>query len=104
MKKIFLFFLLILFSYSVFAVTIKGHWPICLTRDLYDQIMKSETDQEYQYLLKNGCLVPQSGLKITVLERDLSGRAKIRIFFGEEALIGWTYFKNIQRPSHDATN
>jgi hypothetical protein len=102
MKKIFFFCLLIFLYFDLLAAnTLRGGYPGCVTKKLYEQFMtaymQSQTS-ECEYLLKNGCFFPPAGLKISILEQSaLTARAKVRVFLQQDAVILWTHYKNINR-------
>lgn len=102
MKKILIFFVLFFLpAISLGAASLKGGYPVCVTKELYDQaraaILKDDK-REVQYLFKSGCFAPEGGASVTLLElSEWSGVAKVRIFAGGEAFIMWTSYKNIKK-------
>lgn len=85
----------------LFADTLRGGYPACLTKELYNQFMNAYMDQnepELEYLLRSGCGFPQSGLKVALLDYSmLDAKAKVRIFIGDKAVVMWTHYKNVNR-------
>ncbi len=91
-----LFFLALVFPAA--AETTKGGFPACLTKDLFEQYTSALTQKDYDtigYLMENGCLIPKAGIRILVLDRRSSGKAKIRAYVGNDAVVLWTNVENI---------
>jgi hypothetical protein len=101
MKKIFLLFLLFLFlSTSVLAAEIKGGYAACLTEELFDQITQAavrKDERGWNYLIGNGCIIPKSGISVSILKTTWTGKAKVRAYVGNDTIILWTNIENINR-------
>ena len=101
MKKILFFCILMgLYYIPVSGDSLKGGYPVCVTKKSYQEFMSAYmngNEREGRYLLENGCFLLPGGLKITVLDRSAWGaNAKVRVFIGDEAMVMWTHYKNIQ--------
>lgn len=105
MKK---FILSIMFFCSFFlssitgeAATLKGGYPACLTKDLLDQIIDAAINKDergWKYLLQHGCIIAKAGIEVSVLDEYLwPGKAKVRAYVGDDAVILWTIIENINR-------
>jgi len=80
------------------AETTKGGYPACLTKDLFEQYTRSMIERDYDtigHLMKNGCVIPEAGIRILVLDRRPGGIAKIRAYVGEDAAVLWTNVENV---------
>lgn len=102
MKMILFFFVIMcFFGGQLYADTLAGGFPACLKKKSYDQFIRAYMDKnkpELEYLLKNGCGFPDSGLKVAVLDYSVwDANAKVRIFIGDQAVVMWTHYKNIRR-------
>jgi len=91
---------LILFALAgpVTAETTKGGYAACVSEDLFNQVISAITKEDergFQYLMNNGCVMLQSGLSLSVLDRTWTGTAKIRVYLGNDAMIVWTNTENI---------
>ncbi len=110
MKKILLFCLLVFLSFeSISASSLKGGFPSCVTKELYEEFMNSymrHDEKNCEYLLKkNFCFFLPAGLKIAILEQSAwKGHAKIRVFLKKDAVIMWTHLKNINRGDNLSGN
>lgn len=79
------------------ADTLKGGWPACQTKDLFDEWVTVDVAKDQRgrdHLMNNGCMITGAGLPVTVLE-DRWGRAKVRVYVGDDSLVIWTYSENI---------
>lgn len=81
------------------AQTLKSEHPVCATEDLLDEIQMARVDNDertVQYLMKQGCVKPQPGLPISIIERTWGGNVKVRIYMDDgEAVVAWTDGRNI---------
>lgn len=100
MKKIGIgLFLAITVSTSVVADSLKGGYGACISEDLFDQFSSAavkKDERAFQYLLKNGCIITKAGIQVSVLDTSW-GKAKIRAYVGDNAVVLWTNTENIQR-------
>ncbi len=51
--------------------TLKGEYPICVTEDLLDQAHTASANKDrrlWDYVMSNGCVIAQEGIKVSVLE------------------------------------
>ncbi|WP_280569352.1 hypothetical protein [Chromohalobacter sp. 296-RDG] len=67
--------------------------PACVSEELLDQLLSAVTDDDdkgVEYLLNNGCLVPRSGIEVSVLDRSWTGTTKVRAYVGDQAMVLWT--------------
>ena len=75
--------------------------PACLTENLLDQIIDaavSRNNAGVQYLLGNGCVIPRSGIQVTVLDTKIfSGKAKVRAFIDGRPIELWTTIEALSR-------
>ena len=80
------------------AETTKGEYVACVTVQLFDRQKRApapKTERGFAQILKAGCGVLEHGLPISVLERDTRGRAKIRLYRDDGAIVLWTDVKEI---------
>ena len=101
MKRILCAALLLTFTTIVKADTLKGGYWGCVSEDLFDQVMKAQHSNPVDkaglnYLSQNGCFITKSGIQVSVLDRSW-GKAKVRAYAGDSAVILWTNTENIQR-------
>ena len=98
MKKILIFCILTALSLPVFGTTLRGGYPVCTTKKMYEQFIKAymrDDKKECGYLLGNGCFLLAGGMNITILDQSTwSNIAKIRVFAGTDTIIMWTHIKN----------
>jgi hypothetical protein len=102
MKRIILLFIfVILICYPVFGASLKAGYPICVTKELYQQFERAviqDDKRELQYLKKSGCFMPAQELKVTILDQSLwAAIIRIRVFAGDQAFEMWTASKNVKR-------
>jgi hypothetical protein len=86
-------------STSAQAESLKGEYGACLSEDLFDQLTSAavkKDERAFQYLLKNGCIITKAGIQISVLDTSW-GKAKVRAYVGDSAVVLWTNTENIQR-------
>ena len=85
---------------SAYAETLKGGYGACLSEDLSDQFISAavkKDERALQYLLENACIVTKAGIQVSVLDRTWTGKAKVRAYVGDNAVILWTHIENIYR-------
>ena len=85
---------------SAYAETLKGGYGACLSEDLFDQFISAavkKDERALQYLLENGCIGTKAGIQVSVLDRTWTGKAKVRAYVGDNAVILWTNIENIYR-------
>lgn len=98
MKKLLAAALVLLSVSSASAATTNGGYPACVTEDMFDQFiqaMNRKDEDGLYYLMTHGCTIPDKGLKISVLDTTFSGKAKIRIYVGNDAIVMWTNIENV---------
>ncbi|QUN06363.1 hypothetical protein KDN34_02540 [Shewanella yunxiaonensis] len=99
MKKL-LVVAIVFCAVQVQAETLKGGYGACLTEELFDQLSQAavkKDEQGWQYLLNNGCIITKSGIQVSVLDTTWTGKAKVRAYVGDQAVVLWTNVENIQR-------
>lgn len=82
-----------------YSATLKGGYVACLTENLLDQIMQAVTHKDergFEYLLKHGCIITKSGIEVSVLDTTWTGKAKVRAYVDDQAIILWTLIENIK--------
>lgn len=104
MKKTLLAFTLLMVSIShataATADTLKGGEIMCLSKDLYDEIMLAVVKKDetaFDHLLKLGCAFSKAGVKFSLLEVTWTGAVRIRIYTGDTSLIVWTSPANVAK-------
>ena len=79
------------------AAHLKGSYPACLTEELLDEFTSAvvnKDERQFNYLLKNGCIIAKSGVPISILDRGWT-ISKVRVYVGDTSIILWTYNENI---------
>ncbi|WP_046079980.1 hypothetical protein [Halomonas sp. HG01] len=67
--------------------------PACLSEELLDQLITASVDNDQraiEYLLGNGCIVPKSGVPVSVLDRSWTGTSHVRVYTDNGAFELWT--------------
>ncbi|OWV31256.1 hypothetical protein [Halomonas campaniensis] len=93
---------LIVFSSNAQARQFNGNGqPACLTENLLDQIIDAAVSRNtagIEYLLNNGCVVPRSGIQVSVIDtKILRGKVKVRAFIGGQPVELWTTIEALSR-------
>ena len=73
--------------------TIKANYPLCLSEELLSQLITVTMNKDQrgmEYLLNNGCVVAREGIEVSVLDKSLTGKIKVRAYTGDEAYVLWT--------------
>jgi hypothetical protein len=89
-------------SASVDAETLKGGFGACISEDLFDQFVSAAVKKDergLQYLLQNGCIITKAGIEVSVLDTTWSGKAKVRAYVGNSAMVLWTNIENVKKSS-----
>lgn len=101
MKKILCLAIIILgLSFPAAADSFKGERIACLSEDLFDQALTAAAQKDeraWAYLMKNGCVIPRAGIKVSILDSTWTGKVKVRAYIGERAWTLWTTIENIVR-------
>ncbi len=80
--------------------TLKGGYPACVTKALFDQIVTalvSKDENAFNYLMKSGCVSTKAGLPVTILDWSFSGTAKVRVYVGGKSIVLFTNMENVIR-------
>jgi hypothetical protein len=81
-------------SAPAYSVTLKKDMPVCITEDLYQQMVVAAFKKDMDaltYLAANGCTISDKPLKVTVLDLSTWGSlAHIRVYRGKYAAEVWT--------------
>lgn len=84
----------------VHADTLVGEYEACISKELLDELTTAIVREDkfaWNHLMKNGCIVTQEGVRITVLDTTWTGEAKVRAYIGNDSVILWTYKENIKK-------
>lgn len=84
---------------SANAERLKGGYPACVSESLFDQFTSALVKKDklgVQYLMKHGCIITKSGIQVSVLDTTWSGKAKVRAYVGDNAVVLWTNIENIK--------
>ena len=84
----------------VYADSLKGDYVACVSEELFDLAIIAGVNKDkraWDYLMENGCIVPKAGIPISVLDTTWTGKAKVRAYVGDQAIILWTNTENIHR-------
>lgn len=85
--------------FAAHAESLKGGYAACLTEDLFDQMISAAVDKDetaMRFLLRNGCILTKSGIHVSVLDTTWTGKAKVRAYVGDDAVVLWTNIENVQ--------
>jgi hypothetical protein len=98
--RLFLAVLFCLAAWPAWAETLKGGYPVCVSKGLLDQmdnaILKADM-RAMDYLFDHGCLESKAGLPVSVIESSW-GAAHIRIYAGNSAAEAWASMGAIGHP------
>lgn len=64
----------------------------CLSEELLDQLIMAAVQEDtrgFNYLLKNGCIIPRAGVEVSVLDRSWT-TVHVRAYAGDVAVELWT--------------
>lgn len=70
-----------------------GNYVACLSEDLLDQFVDAASSNDTRgmnYLLSNGCLVPNAGIPVSVLDSTWTGTVHVRAYASDQAIELWT--------------
>lgn len=88
-------------SKSLWSETMKAGYPLCLTEDLFDEMVQALArgdDNQFDYLSGNGCVITKSGLKFSVIDTSW-GTAKVRVYLPgkkTDSIVGWTNIEAVK--------
>lgn len=81
------------------AETLKGDHVACLTESKLDEVHQAVARNDkrgFAYLMDNGCIITKGGIPISVLDTTWDGKAKVRAYMGNDAVVIWTVRENIK--------
>ncbi len=104
MKKILFILILGLFTAQLYALsaTTKGIFPSCSKKEWLQDMQKftnsKDSDSFYAYLIKEKCLILQSGLKVTITDHGVFSGVSSFVFKGFKL---WTITEELENMTVD---
>lgn len=98
MRKVILIAGLLFITTPLFAGSIKGGYPACISKELFDEIENAlirKDEKTVNYLEQNGCFYLKSGLAYSLISESW-GIAQIRVYVGGTSVILWTNIENLK--------
>ncbi|MEI7064010.1 hypothetical protein WCU84_10105 [Dickeya chrysanthemi] len=87
-------------STPIFATSLKGEYPVCVSEDAFERliaILEHDDKEALGDILKTECFMPKAGLKVDKVESMgwTSGVSHVKVYFKGKLYDLWTNTENL---------